>query len=436
MTKIKRGLTLVELIIVLSLMGLVATLTFSLITFSNKSFKISSDEYNLQANARLIAKKTNDSIKYATAVFAIPQASFNKRPLTDKWNYIGTVQDGNKTKIVNYVWNPSKGEHGGHDEIVILETADNIKYVMEFSKLTSHTEDKLLNYKIEASINGGNPINVLSKVENLNALQIIDYGSASNPSTAIAYRNDERPVVRYIANVGMVLDNSGSMSYKMGNTDSNIRIVVLKSKASELIGNFATAPNVDVCLVPFSNNANISNGDYTFYNASTNMQDLIGKINNMGANGGTNTGDGMRRAYYALYKKDTATKNLGLTPLNYMIILVDGETTYASGKKVNNIYNYYEGEGNYNSIIGNGSDSTKFVQNYDDRIGKIIDNNNSIKVYLIGMCSNLSNVQRIGNSCGATGIYTASNTGELKAVFDKIKDDIFKDLWYLDGPRL
>lgn len=61
----KKGLTLVELIIVIALAALISISVITLTGFSNKTYKNGADQYDVQSDLRLISNIISDNLKYA-----------------------------------------------------------------------------------------------------------------------------------------------------------------------------------------------------------------------------------------------------------------------------------------------------------------------------------------------------------------------------------
>lgn len=451
----KKGITLVELLIALGFVSLVVVLAFSLLRFTRKAYTVGSDEFELQSNMRITVEKVNDMVRYSTAVFTIPKSSFREDNLTEGWDYFGVMNKDGETFIVNYKYNRSTKTH---DTIMILPPKEGFIYNTTFDKINPHDVDNLLKFTIEALSSDqldehGNPVKkhvIVSELEGLNALQLIDNGTAINPAVAIAYRGDDRDN-SVVGHVAMVLDTSGSMAKKLnGYTGTPTRISILQDEAKNLVNAFAQENNIDISLVPFATSAN---SPLPFRNARLETSQLLNDIDGFTAVGGTNTGDGLRRAYHNL-KDHNATVPYNVDASNYVIVLVDGVTTFASvtsdsnrnfvtdDSDVNEGYldrNPYDPDG---QIAGNGSSlDTQYGEPYVNTIGAMIQNGDFAKVYVIGFSavpSELASRDDIAYACGATSdqIYTAATSDDLSLVFDTIRQEIVNDLWYLQGPDL
>ena len=324
MRKGKRGFTLVEVIVAATLLTSVLTIAFSMMLTGIRAQKAGNEEAGLQTSARIVSETVNQVVRYSSAVFTIPVSSFREDNLTEDWDYIGLSND--QTEIVRYTSNGT-----GHDKDVLVPAREGITYQLQFVKEDKDNGNKLLRFTIETLKNGvsSGRITIDTQLGALNSLQIIDRSTFDNPATAVAYRGDSRPMA-IVGAVSMVLDTSGSMKENVNGQETSDpvkeKINILKHDASALVDGFAQEDNVLLSIVPFSTSAN---GSYGFTSAKLGTSSIKSQINNFEAIGGTNTGDGMRRAYYAI-KTYNEQPGLSVTPKNYMIILVDGETTYAS----------------------------------------------------------------------------------------------------------
>lgn len=455
MRRFRKGVSLIELLIAIGFVSIIVLLSFSLLRFTKKAYTLGNDEFELQANMRITASKVNDMVRYSTAVFTIPESSFREDNLTNGWNYFGVMKQDDETFIVNYIYD---NEKNSHIKTIILPNKEGYIYNTEFRKIKPHDEDNLIQFTIEALSSDqlddhGYPIKkhiIVSELEGLNALQIIDNGTIVNPSVALAYRGDERDN-SVVGHVAMVLDTSGSMAKKLdGSSGSPSRISILQTEAKKLINEFAQENNIDISLVPFASSAN---NPYPFRNARTETSQLLNDIDSFTAVGGTNTGDGLRRAFHALkFHNTSVSKNV--TTNNYIIVLVDGLTTFASVKSdsdrqfVIDANNVNEGFLDRSPIVidgqiaGNGSSlDIVYGKPYVDKIGQMIQNNNFAKTYVIGFSavpSELASRDDIAAACGASldQIYTAATSDDLSIVFETIRTEIVNDLWYLQGPNL
>ncbi|MBP7401817.1 MAG: VWA domain-containing protein [Clostridia bacterium] len=440
--KNKRGFTLVEVIVAATLLTSVLSLAFSMLLTGIRAQKTGNEEASLQTSARIVSETVNQVVRYSSAVFTIPVSSFREDNLTDNWDYIGLSDDG--TEIVRYTYNGTD-----HVKDTLVSAIDGITYRLQFVKEDKDNGNKLLRFTIETIKDGvsSGRITIDTQLGALNSLQIIDRSTFDDPATAVAYRDDSRPMAM-VGAISMVFDTSGSMKEDVYGRDtwnpSLEKINILKDEACALVDGFAREDNVYLSIVPFSTSAN---GSYSFTSAKIGASSIKNQINDFDAIGGTNTGDGMRRAYYTI-KSYNEQPGLAVTPKNYLIILVDGETTYASGRS-----DWWHGttyitdDGNIstsNDLLGNGSSTSELVKEYDRRIAQMIASytstfGNGIKVYLISFSRETSlynHVRSIGTYAGADAadVFAYRDDRDLGAIFETIRQDILSDLWVVNGP--
>lgn len=457
-------MTLVEVIVATALLGLIVIAAYSVINFGRVYMDKSQEEYQFQFSTRMTLQQTSNIIRYSTAVFTIPKSSFRADNLDDGWDYIGIKQVEISSgvmgdEVVRYTYDDDTDTH---IETVLIAAQSDVAYQFIFTKVNPMEEDSLLKFSIRSFPAGrlnelGNPsaaVVITSEVEAQNSLQVIDLSTPPyDPAVGIAFRSQER-VRNVVGHVAMVLDTSGSMADNLaGGSTGQSRISILKSEATTLINSFAQEENIDIKLVPFATSANASsNAIYNFRNAKTNTAALISAVNSLSAVGGTNTGDGLRRSYWAL-KNHNDEMSAGVRASNYVIILVDGVTTFASVVSNSN-RNFVTADGAVNEgyldrspydtagqIAGNGSSLDAKGTSYVNTIGATQLNRNSFaKAYVIGFSSKsseLESVDDIADACGAgSRVYRAGSADALNQVFEEIRQDIVNDLWYLQGPRL
>lgn len=326
----KNGFTLVEVIITIALLGVVILGGGSLLTFTIKGQDLSVQEYNVQSNLRIVSQNINTIVRDTSAAYLLHRN--NADNLTEEWNYI--MLSPKKDKLLNYVWNSTTKTHR---VVELFPAIDGVTLELKFKKDSAPHEDKLLEFGISV-IGLGETRTIDTEIEAKNSLQIIDRSYLKEPNT-LAYRNDSRldEVSNAQAVVSMVLDKSGSMGDRMnGRSDANdnssnpsyhSRMKLMKKEANRLVENLSDLPNVSISINPFDSTAN---GTEPMMNAKSQLNVLKGMINGLSANGGTNTGDGIRRGYYRIKDFNERSENINKTNKNFMIVLVDGVTTFAS----------------------------------------------------------------------------------------------------------
>ena len=451
----KAGFTLVEIILTLVLIGIVMSVAALFLNFSYKAEKMTESEYDLQSEVRLATEMLNTSIRNSSVTFTLPDDVFLKAK-KDKWNYFG-LENGNE--IVQYQWNGAS-----HDRKVLVKAKDGIKYNLYFEQ--NQPGSKLIEYNLEAVREGSDSksIAVKSELAALNSITVDDGGSAANPATAIAYRSDPRPMPEEITTkeevtiaISLVLDDSGSMDFDMNGHEpgswyfdsSKVRKTIMKTEANKLVDQFAGLGNIKVSVVPFATTAN---NPGNMLDATGNKETLKTRINGLDAVGGTNTGDGLRRAYHRL--KAYNTSNPGDEIVNYIILLTDGDPTFRSSTTINSYYNsfnpkltdgdiytdYVWGVGNNDTGYGGGG--TQNLNNsmaYVNSVANMIINDGTLNAgtFVIGfsaVSSDIANNKIIAeNYCNGT-YYVAGSAIELENAFNEITSTILRETWHIYGP--
>lgn len=238
--------------------------------------------------------------------------------------------------------------------------------------------------------------------------------------------------------VVLVLDVSGSMS---GN-----RITKLKEAANNFINGMRTVQGLQIGIVAYSSEAVINpngkngNKNVTSIDLSGSHQipnyisvssgflpitdtRLNGMINNLEALGGTNAGEGLRKAQFLF--------NNGIAGVNKTIVFMsDGEPTFYSIRPNSN-RSYYTAIDNTNpTIAGPGSSNTSQTIGYATTIGDLIKSNVN-NVFSIGY--ELGNANSSGNVImkeihramgGLDSNFFATSQGAIDSVLQQIATTI------------
>ena len=455
MKKINKGVTLIELVIVFALLTFGIGIAANMILFSRNAQAKTLEEFDFQSEMRQSSQFVNDEIRNSTVVFAVPQNAFNNKKAM--WNYLG-LKDS-KT-LVQYKWNQSIDDH---DEIILYKSDKDVSLNLMFKK--KNMDSKLIEFTLQGYLDGKSEtkMSISSELEAFNSLVVEDGGTPSFPATAIAYRTDDTPGPttkagrKVVAAVTMVLDESGSMDWRMKGKDSKPandnpkRMQTLKDKANRLVDQFSNmGGNIYISVIPYSYSATVSrinNKDFSLAN-SINKDIIKSKISAMKPNGATNTGDGMRISYYAMKDfKDNPTNVDSNLPsdtkvVNYMILLSDGNPTQYSYEKIGGKNNYFAKPGPTPQNAGNENDSLKYAEfiGKDYIVGKDLDMNTFVIGFsavsseidksksIAGYCNDPSNPKRNGK------YYEASSDVQLEEVFDEIGETILKEMWHIYGP--
>jgi len=462
----KKGFTFIEVMVVITIIGIVSAMIYSLLFYGINLFNMTTVDYKLQTEVKMAMGKTNRLVQNSRALFAVTGIEY----LDDEWNYIGLNED--KTMIINYKWDPVTKTHveeviaGPYPETtfnIVFDTPDNFaktnSLLMYFETITD--SGQIQRYNIDAGF------------EALNSLQVVNYGTTSHPATALAYREEDYTYENYklIVNITLILDTSGSMGWGLVNPNGNIttnnpsRISVLKTQAKMLVELFAGNSNKDVTmnmnLVTFES---LAKTPTTFYNVknSTEKTSLLSKINAISANGSTNTGDGLRRAYYSLLGKstdDAATATADTLIKNYTIILVDGDSntssqfytckTYKNGKcsRYNTSFTtYFDDTTSINdcelstSCTPGEVSSTNQANAYVALMGAHLSDDDFVTNYVVSFATDVSasEIVFLADSTATPDdrVFYATDATQLGLSFTNIQMSITNDLWQFLGPKL
>ncbi|WP_313017694.1 prepilin-type N-terminal cleavage/methylation domain-containing protein [Acetoanaerobium noterae] len=484
MKKSNKGVTLVELVIVLALLTFGIGIAVNMILFSRNAQAKTLEEFDFQSEMRQSSQVVNDEIRNSTVVFAVPQNTFNNKKAM--WNYLGL--EDSKT-LVQYTWNEADKKH---DPKILYKSDKDISLNLMFKK--NNLDSKLIEFTLQGYIDGKSDpkMTIKSELEAFNSLVVEDGGTPSYPATALAYRTDDTPGPttkagkKVVAAVTLVLDESGSMDWDMNGDETGHwegkgknkkwiedrptekRIYILKEKANNLIEQFAQMDSVYVNIVSYSDYGYWS-PSYTsksFLQAKKYSTNLKSRISGLSVGGWTNTGDGIRRAYYLtknfIDNPNSMDSILSKTPSDtkvvpYMIVLSDGDPTVFTATEQVEI-GHYNGWGrwvidryeykNYKSNDGKVSGEDYIPQDnesndinlwssmgYVEYIGQNLIKNGGInfKSFVIGFSNDATNAQTVANHCGAE--YRSANSAiELEAVFDEIGGTILNELWHIYGP--
>lgn len=466
-----KGFTFIEVMVVITIISIVSAMIYSLLFYGINLFNMTTVDYKLQSEVKLAMGKTNKLVQNSRALFAVTDIEY----MDAEWNYIGLNDD--KTMIINYKWDPTTQTHveeviaGPYPETtfnIVFDTPDNFaktnSLLMYFETITSNGE--IQRYNIDAGF------------EALNSLQVVNYGTASHPATALAYREEDYTYENYklVVNITMVLDTSGSMGWGLVNPNGSIttsnpsRISVLKTQAKMLVELFAGNTNRDVTmnmnLVTFES---LAKTPTVFYNVknSTDKTNLLNKINAISANGSTNTGDGLRRAYYSLLDKstaDAATATADTLIKNYTIILVDGDSNTSSmyNTKTCTVYKsngtcktwswtsyYYDGTGAINDCDFTSTSTTctpgevsgtNQANAYVDLMGEHLSDDEFVTNYVVSFATDVSASQIVfladSTATPDDRVFYATDATQLGLSFTNIQMSITNDLWQFLGPKL
>jgi len=257
--------------------------------------------------------------------------------------------------------------------------------------------------------------------------------------------------------VVLVLDVSGSMA--------GTKITNLKTAANNFITKMSTISNMEIAIIAFSSKATInpvygssttttsksldSDGSHnipnyvssgaTFLSAndSSKVSSLKQIINNLEALGGTNTGEGLRKAEYMLEKATNADANASKSivfmsdgmPTFYSVNQSQRSSSYTPYTNIDNTSPYYAGSGSETT------DNINKSKTYAVTIGNIIkkQNANIFSIgYGLGTETSTGNIamqdihKSMGGTTGVNGTFYATDENAIDGVFSKIADKIIE----------
>lgn len=236
----------------------------------------------------------------------------------------------------------------------------------------------------------------------------------------------------------LVLDTSGSMADPKTRDINDSKIEKLKIAAENFVDKMKDEANLEIGIVTFSDQSIIQK-ELIPASRNKDLKDIIRKLT---ANGGTNTGEGLRRAAYLLSSRSNGAAN------KTIVFMSDGEPTFYNGKNVwkswvkqtnGNSHYEYRDDGYYIditksyidtnvSIGGSGSDDYQGkCLEYAKTIGKII-KDKEYNAFSIGYgLDDLGNakMEQIHNSMSSTeSNFYKSDIGSIDSVFNAIANKI------------
>ena len=143
MKNVKKGFTLIELIVVIAIMGLIGGSVTGLLIFGLDIFGLANRDFQMQTDVRMALEDTSKLVRFAKAMFAVPDVDYKDV----EWNYIGLNEDS--TMIVNYVWDPSLGSDGGHQAIPMVGPYEGVTFNIGFYKEDNMQKDNTIQVYFE-----------------------------------------------------------------------------------------------------------------------------------------------------------------------------------------------------------------------------------------------------------------------------------------------
>lgn len=225
----------------------------------------------------------------------------------------------------------------------------------------------------------------------------------------------------------LVVDTSKSMEWsisKNNDTSKPTRIELAKTSLNNFINKFENSSNVKIGLVTYNSSATVyEQGDISLFEHN-NTQGIKNSINDINPDGGTNIGDGLRKAASVLSVNKDAKK--------FIILMTDGEptsyTTYS--QKNSNYYTELDTENMYS--FKDGNDYTKGLE-YSNIMAKVIKENKDLDIttFAIGFSTgaNVKTLTEIANNIGGTYLNATNNdVNAIDKVYSQLAEQIKTDL--------
>lgn len=233
--------------------------------------------------------------------------------------------------------------------------------------------------------------------------------------------------------------NDYCVEHKKSGNHKSTKIVELKKAANNFIDKMKDIPNLKIGIVTYSTEADIKRDTKKALIPASNVDILKKIINGLNADGGTNTGEGLRKATYLLNSNTENDKSA----IKTIVLMSDGMPTYRTVNGNSNSINLYldidvENRVSRTSITGNGSsdydgNNTKYAM----EIGKIIDAKN-YNVFSIGYGMDNTGTTKLKEIHKAmSGLINSDDSlidkekgffptsdGAINSVFDQIADEI------------
>lgn len=432
------GFTLVELIIAMVLVGIIILTLVGFLSNGLTYHAYNSREFTVQTDVKYVTTHVAKTIKNATVTFIVTADDYKgtAEGLTPGWNYIGQNAEG--TQLLEFTYNKQKKEH---EVRLLTQGAPGMKYLITFDK-DNEVDDKLIDFDVKGWLNETSALSVdhnyrlSSRVSAEKANMVYSRAKPTKPGVALAYRSDPIPKGMQI-NLTLVLDNSGSMAWDMSGRENKPekqrRITILKEETTKLIDDFVSIGFVNIVLSPFGSTARQTSN---LLNVVSDRKAIDKAIKDMYAEGGTNVGDGMRVGFHKVFSSDK--RDPLLEQRDYVIILTDGAANaYFSNYPTDN-GRYTNWKGGYDDPRSNIDRALTYIQIVYNYFQNRLD-----KVYVIGF-SAVSKEKELGNDIGrltggrgyprANNYYDASSSEDLRSIYEEIRGEITRELWYVMGP--
>ncbi len=464
MKQLRKGFTLVEMIMAILLMSMIAVIIGIIFNTMFSSRELIEREASIQAEMRTSMQYVDRTIGKATSVFILDDSKFKgtKEGLTKEWSYIGLSSDGKK--VLNYVWDKSKQDW----KVSELGTKSlyNMKLDLEFKTEGAYQDNRLISYNLTGKYpDTNNKLSIDTAISALNTKQVFSKVAKGKKGIALAYRNDPIEGQMNVA-ISFVFDKSGSMSWDLNGNDTNYwgpksRMNILQDKATIMMRDLKDIGNVSVNLVSFSILGSYVQKDFSELDKGTTT--IEASIKALKTGGVTNPGDGLRYGMMSLQNHSAQLK--------YVVLLTDGipnaytvDTNDTSWRN-RNVHPYYN---SWRQTVGelvtfnNGPyDVTTNLTTDQNRVSYDSYSNEALRKKAIeyagkvsqtfgagvkrvnvigfsGVPSEIAYGEDLTRSIGSGGMEAkyvpAADEAALQQTFSDIKKQIQQDLWFVSGP--
>lgn len=224
----------------------------------------------------------------------------------------------------------------------------------------------------------------------------------------------------------LVLDVSGSMSDNVYvNGKSSTKIAELKKAAKNFVDKMKDVSNLKIGIVAYSSNASIKEVDDEILIDANKVNELKTVVGNLSAYGGTNTGEGLRKAAHLLSTSKDKDSN------KTVVLMSDGVPTFYSYYYSYYYKYFYKNIDDSNpKFDGKGNELDDYAVEYANIIGERIkeSTNNVFSIgYGLGDDKSRDNktLKQIHESMGGTeSNFFASDNGAIDSVFQNIATEI------------
>ena len=353
MSKLKKGFTLVELMVSIMLTSMVLLIVGVIFNTMFTSRKLIQQEASIQADMRTSMQYVDRTISKSTAIFILDDSKYgNKSKFTKGWSYVGLSEDGKK--ILNYIWDKA------NNDWIIRELGTkslyDLKMELDFKKNDDYKDNRLVSYELKGKYAGSqNQLSIHTAMSALNTKQVFSKVAKGKRGIALAYRDDPIEGQANVA-ISFVFDASGSMKFSLNGSETvnsesddplknKSRISILKDKAKKMMADLQPVGNVSVNLVQFNSHASFVQQD--FLELDKGLTPINRAIDNLNPEHATNPGDGLRYGMVSLQNN--------AAQLKYVVLLTDGVPTAYT---VDPRYNY---RGNKIELRGIDKDGLGFV---------------------------------------------------------------------------